>query len=318
MQRRTLGSSGLEISTIGLGTWAVGGHMWGGQDDKESAGAIHAAVDHGINWIDTAPIYGSGHSEEVVGRAVKALPPGRRPLVFTKFGLGIDSNNPNRSASAADVDRGVRGQPAPARRRTDRPLPASLAGAAADRGNCRRLRRPARGRKGCRDRRLELFGRPARGVACDRRAAPLRSASLQHPPAGGEARRAAVVRREQRRRNLLFAALPRHALRHLGTRQDVSERRRPGRHKDYLGPRFQRHLQAVDEIRAVATRGGLSVAQLCVGVLLHTPGLTGVIVGARNARQGGMVPSLGVGISAEQADAVWSIAGRLARDLEAI
>ena len=58
-------------------------------------------------------------------------------------------------------------------------------------------------------------------------------------------------------------------------------------HKDYAGARFQRHLQAVDEIRAVAASGGLSVPQLCVGVLLQTPGLTGVIVGARNARQGG-------------------------------
>ena len=72
MERRTLGSSGFEISRIGLGTWAIGGHMWGGQDDAQSVEAIHAAVDHGINWIDTAPIYGSGHSEEVVGRAVKA------------------------------------------------------------------------------------------------------------------------------------------------------------------------------------------------------------------------------------------------------
>ena len=75
MQRRVLGSSGFEISTIGLGSWAIGGHMWGGQEDAKSVEAIHAAVDHGINWIDTAPIYGSGHSEEVVGHAVKQLPP---------------------------------------------------------------------------------------------------------------------------------------------------------------------------------------------------------------------------------------------------
>ena len=103
MQRRQLGSSGLEISTIGLGTWAIGGHMWGGQDDAQSIEAIHAAVDHGVNWIDTAPIYGSGHSEEVVGRAVKQLPAAARPLIFTKFGLGIDSDTPNRSATAAEV-----------------------------------------------------------------------------------------------------------------------------------------------------------------------------------------------------------------------
>ena len=89
-------------------------------------------------------------------------------------------------------------------------------------------------------------------------------------------------------------------------------------HKDYAGARFQRHLQAVDEVRAVAASGGLSVAQLCVGVLLHTPGLTGVIVGARNARQGGLVANLGVSVTSEQAGAVWAIADKLTKDLETI
>ena len=78
MQRRRLGTSKHQISVIGLGTWAIGGHMWGGQDDGESIAAIHAAVDRGVNWIDTAPIYGSGHSEEVVGRAFEQLGPSRR------------------------------------------------------------------------------------------------------------------------------------------------------------------------------------------------------------------------------------------------
>ena len=81
MQRRQLGTSGLEISTIGLGSWAIGGWMWGGQDDAESVQAIHAAVDNGVNWIDTAPIYGGGHSEVVVGRALKSLSASRRPRV---------------------------------------------------------------------------------------------------------------------------------------------------------------------------------------------------------------------------------------------
>jgi aryl-alcohol dehydrogenase-like predicted oxidoreductase len=89
-------------------------------------------------------------------------------------------------------------------------------------------------------------------------------------------------------------------------------------HKDYSGVRFQRHVQAVDEIRAVAASGGLSVAQLCVGVLLETPGLTGVIAGARNARQAGVIANLGVTVTGDQADAVWKIAGKLARDLESL
>lgn len=75
MQTRTLGHSGLKPSTIGLGTWAMGGgdwkFGWGPQDDQASIAAIHAAIDAGINWIDTAPIYGHGHSERVVGEAIK-------------------------------------------------------------------------------------------------------------------------------------------------------------------------------------------------------------------------------------------------------
>ena len=90
MRHRDLGTSGLRIAVVGLGTWAVGGWMWGGQEDGESRRAIEAALDHGVNWIDTAPIYGSGHSEEVVGDALRSMPASRRPLVFTKFGFGDD------------------------------------------------------------------------------------------------------------------------------------------------------------------------------------------------------------------------------------
>ena len=86
-------------------------------------------------------------------------------------------------------------------------------------------------------------------------------------------------------------------------------------HKDYAGVRFQRHLQAVDEIRAIATSGGLSVPQLCVGVLLRTPGLTAVIAGARNAQQGGVIAGLGVSVTDQQANEVWGIVERLAEEL---
>jgi aryl-alcohol dehydrogenase-like predicted oxidoreductase len=101
--KRRLGKTDYEITTIGLGTWAIGGRQWGPQDDETSIGAIHAALDHGVNWVDTAPIYGSGHSEEVVGRALKALPASRRPLVFTKFGLGVNVDAPERSAGEKQV-----------------------------------------------------------------------------------------------------------------------------------------------------------------------------------------------------------------------
>jgi aryl-alcohol dehydrogenase-like predicted oxidoreductase len=74
MQTRLLGSSGLHITPIGLGTWAIGGGRWyggwGPQSDNDSVATIERAIDLGINWIDTAPYYGRGHSEEVIGKAI--------------------------------------------------------------------------------------------------------------------------------------------------------------------------------------------------------------------------------------------------------
>ena len=86
-----LGTTDLEITRVGLGAWAIGGGGWQGgwgpQDDEESIATILRAVELGINWIDTAAAYGLGHAETVVGRAVRRLPEGDRPLVFTKCGL---------------------------------------------------------------------------------------------------------------------------------------------------------------------------------------------------------------------------------------
>src|SRR5258708_25543528 len=86
MQKKRLGNSDMELTPIGVGAWAMGGggwaFAWGPQDDDESIAAIHAALDKGVNWIDTAAVYGLGHSEEVVGRAVKGL--AKPPYIFTK------------------------------------------------------------------------------------------------------------------------------------------------------------------------------------------------------------------------------------------
>ena len=86
-----LGSTGLEITRVGFGAWAIGGggweFGWGPQDDDESIAAIHHALAHGVNWIDTAAAYGFGRSEAIVGRALEALPEAERPYVFTKASL---------------------------------------------------------------------------------------------------------------------------------------------------------------------------------------------------------------------------------------
>jgi aryl-alcohol dehydrogenase-like predicted oxidoreductase len=87
---KTLGKSDLHLTPIGFGAWAIGGgnweFAWGPQDDNESVGAIHRALDQGINWVDTAAIYGLGHSEEVVAKALKGWS-GARPYVFTKCSM---------------------------------------------------------------------------------------------------------------------------------------------------------------------------------------------------------------------------------------
>ena len=86
MQTRQLGNSDLNITPLGIGAWAMGGagwaFSWGHQEDQESIGAIHAALDKGLNWIDTAAVYGLGHSEVVVAQALKGR--SNRPYVFTK------------------------------------------------------------------------------------------------------------------------------------------------------------------------------------------------------------------------------------------
>jgi aryl-alcohol dehydrogenase-like predicted oxidoreductase len=94
MQKRRLGNTDLELTTVGLGAWAMGGpwlYGWGPQDDDESINTILRAMDEGVNWIDTAAIYGHGRSESVVGRALKQM--SRKPLVATKCGLCWDQQN---------------------------------------------------------------------------------------------------------------------------------------------------------------------------------------------------------------------------------
>ncbi|HZY88689.1 MAG TPA: aldo/keto reductase, partial [Gemmataceae bacterium] len=92
MKTKQLGKSDLFITPIGFGAWAVGGggweFAWGGQDDRDSVAAIREALDAGVNWIDTAAVYGLGHSEEVVARALEGMT--NRPYVFTKCSMVWD------------------------------------------------------------------------------------------------------------------------------------------------------------------------------------------------------------------------------------
>ncbi len=105
MQTRQLGNSDLHITPLGLGTWAIGGggwaNGWGSQDDQELIATIKRALELGINWIDTAAIYGMGHSEEVVGKAIKGR---EKPYIFTKCSLRWDEKgNVTNNLKAASI-----------------------------------------------------------------------------------------------------------------------------------------------------------------------------------------------------------------------
>lgn len=90
IEQITLGSSGISVSKVCLGTWAIGGWMWGGSEEDESIRTIHAALDRGVNFIDTAPVYGFGRSEEIVGKALKGHLKRESVIIATKVGLEWD------------------------------------------------------------------------------------------------------------------------------------------------------------------------------------------------------------------------------------
>jgi aryl-alcohol dehydrogenase-like predicted oxidoreductase len=315
MRRRDLGGSGLCISTIGLGSWAIGGWMWGAQDDAASEAAIHAAVDHGVNWIDTAPIYGGGHSETVVGRAVKAIPESRRPLIFTKFGLGADTSVNRRAAGRGDV---VAECEASLRRLgVDRidlfqlhwPAPEPVAETARA---CEDLLKAGKIRAiGVSNFSVEQLDEwQQTGVPLHSLQAPysiLRPAVKTSVVPWCAAHRTGVIAYSPLFRGLLFGTWKRD--------KTFAADDARGAHKDYSGPRFARHLDAVREITELGNAIGLSCPQLCIGVLLRTPGVTACIVGARSAYQGALIANLGVDLTEEQAAAVWNVAGRLEQDL---
>ena len=318
MQRRALGTSGLDITPIGLGSWAIGGWMWGRQDDANSVAAIHAAVDHGVNWIDTAPIYGSGHSESVVGRALSELPAARRPLVFTKFGLGNDSTERRQSASRdevlAECDASLRrlGVDCIDLYQLHWPVSQPIAETA---GACETLLRHGKiravGVSNFTVAQLEEWR--ATGVPLHSLQAPY---SILRPAVAAEQlpwcaqNSVGAIAYSPLFRGMLFGTWTR-------TRTFVEGDAR-GDHKDYKGLRLQRHLDAIDELTVIAESANLSTAQLCIGVLFRTPGLTGCIVGARDARQGAHISELAATVNDQQAHAVETVTARLRRDLEGI
>jgi aryl-alcohol dehydrogenase-like predicted oxidoreductase len=315
MLQRQFGNSGMEISVIGLGTWAIGGWMWGGQEDAQSVAAIRAAVENGINWIDTAPIYGSGRSEKVVGDALKTIPAADRPFVFTKFGLGDNSEAPAKSASRADV---MRECEASLKRlgvekidlyQLHWPAPQPVAETARA---CEELLKAGKIRAiGVSNfSAVQLDEWTATGVPLHALQCPysiLRPAAARDGLPWCAKHGVGAIAYSPLLRGMLFGTWDRN-------KKFAPDDARGG-HKDYSGPRFQRHLDAIDELKELAGHSGLNCAQLCIGTLLRTPGLTGCIVGARNAEQGAAAASLSAKVSLDQESEVVDIVARLNADL---
>lgn len=318
MERRKLGTTGFDVTVIGLGTWAIGGWMWGPQDDADSLAALEAALDAGINWLDTAPIYGSGLSERMCGDALKKIPASRRPLIFTKFGLGDDSSFRNPSATRDQVL--AECEASLTRLGVDcidlyqlhwpvsQPVheQASACDALLKAGKIRAV-------GVCNFTIEQLEAWKATGLPLHTLQMPLsilRPATLSDVVPWSLANGLGTLAYSPLFRGMLFGTWTKDK-----TFPPDDTR---AAHKDYSGPRFLRHIQAIDELKKLADEHGTTCANLAIGALLANPALTACIVGARNAQQGRFVATLGKPIGAEATADVWDIVQNLSSDLATV
>ncbi len=306
---RRLGKDGPEITTVGFGAWAIGGagwaFAWGPQDDAESVAAIRHAVSHGVNWIDTAAVYGYGHSEEVVGRALAEIPRSERPLVFTKCGL--------RWNEADRMSQPVRDS-SPARVREE--CEASLRRLRSDVIDLYQFHWPDESGTPLEDSWDVLLRLVAEGKVrwagvsnydmprLEKCAARGRVQSLQPPfsmirrDAGGSqipwcaAHDTGVIVYSPMQSGLLTDSF---TAERAGTLANDDWRRRS---PEYQAPRLQNNLALRDALRPIAAKHGVSVASVAVAWTLCWP-ITAAIVGARSPQQvGGWLPAASVRLDA--------------------
>jgi aryl-alcohol dehydrogenase-like predicted oxidoreductase len=293
MQSRTLGNSDLNITPVGYGAWAVGGSgwqfAWGSQDDNDSIAAIHRALELGVNWIDTAAVYGLGHSEEVVARALKSWP-GPRPYVFTKCGLRWDAQGNVQKVLRRDS---IRGEIEDSLRRLaldvidlyqihwppDPDSPALEEGwsALAD------LKREGKVRW------LGVSNFNVDQLKRARKIAPVTSLqppySLTHREVEDEIlpyclhAGIGVIVYSPMASGLLTGAMTRERAAKLP--KDDWRKTNP----DFNEPNLTRNLELVEILREIAKRHNRSIGEVAIAWTLRNPAVTGAIVGARNARQ---------------------------------
>jgi aryl-alcohol dehydrogenase-like predicted oxidoreductase len=293
MQTRKLGNSDLHITPVGFGAWAVGGSgwqfAWGSQDDTDSIAAIHRSLELGVNWIDTAAVYGLGHSEEVVARALKSWS-GPRPYVFTKCGLRWDAQGEVQKVLSVDSIR--------------REVEDSLRRLAVDAIDLYQIHWPPDPDSPAleegwrtlanlkREGKVRWIGVSNFNVQQLRRAQAIAPVTSLQP-------RYSLVHREVEDEILpyclntgigviVYSPMASGLLTGAMTRERAArlpkDDWRSG-HPDFTKPNLARNLALADRLRLVAKRHQRSIGEVAIAWTLHNPAVTGAIVGARNAKQ---------------------------------
>jgi aryl-alcohol dehydrogenase-like predicted oxidoreductase len=290
METRLLGNSDLAISPVGIGAWAIGGGGWNGsmgpQNDNDSIPAIHAALDHGLNWIDTAALYGLGHSEEMVARAIQGRSP--KPYVFTKCERVWDENrNIGACLKAESVRREC--EDSLRRLRVDAIDLYQIHWPEPDTDIEEGWKELARLKE---EGKVRWIGVSNFSVEQMRRAQAIAPITSLQPPY-------AVVRRAIEQEILPFCLSqnigvivysPMYAGLLTGsmTRERVANflsedwrRNLPG----FQEPALSRNLRVVEQLREIGRRQGRSPGEVAIAWTLNHPAVTGAIVGFRSAQQ---------------------------------
>jgi len=293
MQTHKLGNSDLHITPVGYGAWAIGGSgwqfAWGSQDDKDSIAAIHHSLELGVNWIDTAAVYGLGHSEEVVARALKSWS-GPRPYVFTKCTLRWDAHGqPQMVHNAASI----RGEIEDSLRRLSTDVidlyqihwPPNPDSPALEEAWCTLADLKRAGK-------VRWIGVSNFNVNQLKRAQAIAPVTSLQPPYS-------LVHREIEdeilpyclRENIgviVYSPMASGLLTGAMTRERAArlpeDDWRKG-HPDFTEPNLTRNLELVARLREIAERHNRSTGEVAIAWTLHHPAVTGAIVGARNAKQ---------------------------------
>lgn len=292
METKKLGNSGMNISRIGFGAWAIGGagweFSWGEQDDNDSIAAILKSLELGINWIDTAAVYGIGHSEEVLARALK-LWKGPRPYVFTKCVLRWDERGKvYQEFSAASIRRECEGS----LRRLQTSVidlyqmhwPPQDNGPGLEEAWSTMATLQKEGK-------VRWIGVSNFNTEQIRRAQAIAPVTSLQPPYS-------LIRRkveetlpyclEQGIGVISYAPMASGLLTGAMTRERAAALP-PGdfrsRNPEFKEPRLSRNLELVDRLRKVGAKYGRQPGEVAIAWVLRNPAITGAIVGARSAKQ---------------------------------